>query len=175
VRHGGLGGTSYIDGWSYPEARLGDFGQDYLYRGAVALSGLAALPPAEAMYMRAAAPDGRALFDGGRSWRLRFPAGQSPPVNSFWSLSLYEATEDGQFFFADNPLGRYAIGDRTPGLAVGPDGALDIWIGDENPGSDREANWLPAPPGPFALFMRAYLPKPELLQGYYRMPPVEVA
>ena len=170
---GGLAGANFIEGWSYPSARLGDFDQDYLYRAAVALGGLAALPPAEAMYMRACAPDGRALFDGTKAWRLHFPADRPLPVNSFWSLSLYEATDDGQFFFADNPLDRYAIGDRTPGLTANPDGSLDIWIGHESPGAGREANWLPAPPGPFALFMRAYLPKPDLLDGRYRLPPVE--
>jgi hypothetical protein len=175
VRRGGLGGANFIEGWSYPAARLGDFGQDYLYRAAVALGGLAALPPAEAMYMRAGGPLPRALFDGTRAWRLHFPADRLPPVNSFWSLTLYEATEDGQFFFAENPLGRFAIGDRTPGLATNPDGSLDIWIGSETPGAEREANWLPAPAGPFALFMRTYLPKPELLDGLYRLPPVEEA
>lgn len=174
VRKGGLGGASLVEGWSYPSARLGDFDQDYQYRAAVALSGLAALPPAEAMYLRAATPDGHSLFDGTRTWRLSFPPSRSLPVNSFWSLSLYEATEDGQFFFTDNPLDRYAIGDRTPGLKTGEDGSLDIWIGHQNPGAERESNWLPAPAGPFALFMRAYLPKPELLEGYYRMPPVQL-
>lgn len=172
---GGLSGTEFVHGWSYPSSRLGDFEQDYLLRGAVALGGLAALPPAEAMYLQAEGPLPRKLFDGTQAWRLHFPAGQHLPVNSFWSLSLYEATDDGQFFFWDNPLNRYAIGDRTPGLQTNPDGSLDIWIGHENPGADREGNWLPAPAAPFALFMRAYLPKPELLQGYYRMPPLAVA
>ncbi|WP_293478047.1 DUF1254 domain-containing protein [Phenylobacterium sp.] len=172
---GGLGGTGFVQGWTYPTARLGDFGQDYALRGTVALGGLAALPPEEAMYMQAEGPGPRKLFDGTQAWRLHFPAGQHLPVDSFWSLSLYEAMDDGQFFFTDNPLNRYAIGDRTPGLTTNPDGSLDIWIGHENPGAGREGNWLPAPAGPFALFMRAYLPRPELLQGYYRMPPVEVA
>jgi hypothetical protein len=171
---GGLAGTDFIQGWSYPSSRLGDFQQDYLLRGAVALGGLAALPPAEAMYLQAQTPEGRVLFDGTKAWRLHFPAGARLPVNSFWSLSLYEATDDGQFFFWDNPLNRYAIGDRTPGLKANPDGSLDIWIGNASPGPEREGNWLPAPTAPFALFMRAYLPKPELLQGYYRMPPLEV-
>lgn len=72
-------------------------------------------------------------------------------------------------------MNRYAIGDRTPGLATNQDGSLDIWIGNRSPGPERESNWLPAPAAPFALFMRAYLPKPELLQGYYRMPPLQVA
>lgn len=171
-RKGGLGGAAFVGGWSYPSARLGDFGQDYGYRAAVALSGLAALPPVEAMYMRAEGPLPRALFDGTKAWRLHFAADGLLPVNSFWSLSLYEATEEGQFFFTDNRLDRYAIGDRTEGLTTNPDGSLDIWIGHETPSAERETNWLPAPAGPFALFMRAYLPKPELLDGQYRLPPV---
>lgn len=172
VRRGGVTGVNFVEGWSYPNARLGDFGQDYLYRAAVALAGLAALPPVEATYMRGKGDLPRALYDGAKAWRLHFPADKALPVNSFWSLSLYEATEDGQFFFTDNPLGRYAIGDRTPGLKANPDGSLDIWIGHDSPGAERESNWLPSPAGPFALFMRAYLPKPELLDGAYRLPPV---
>jgi hypothetical protein len=171
-RRGGLSGAGFTEGWSYPSPRLGDFGQDYGLRASVAVSGLAALPPAEAMYMRAEGELRRALFDGAKAWRLHFPADRLLPVNSFWSLSLYEATEDGQFFFTDNPLGRYAIGDRTEGLTTNPDGSLDIWIGHARPASERASNWLPAPEGPFALFMRAYLPKPELLEGGYRLPPV---
>ena len=113
-----------------------------------------------------------ALFDGGASWRLHFPADRLIPVHAFWSLSMYEATKDGQFFFTKNPLNRYSIGDRTPGLTMSGDGSLDIWIGHENPGTDKASNWLPAPQGPFALLMRAFLPKPELLEGRYRLPPV---
>ena len=172
---GGLTGPNFIDGWSYPDARLGDFGQNYALRAAVAVGGLAALPPAEAMYMRAEGDLPRALFDGARNWRLHFAADRQIPVDSFWSLSLYEATEDGQFFFTRNDLNRFAIGDRTPGLARNPDGSLDIWIGAASPGPERESNWLPAPEGPFALFMRAYLPRPELLDGRWRLPPVEPA
>ena len=175
ARKGGLSGTGFTEGWSYPSARLGDFAQDYGLRAAVAVSGLAALPPAEAMYMRAQGDLQGALFDGNKAWRLHFPAGGLLPVNSFWSLSLYEATPDGQFFFTDNPLNRYAIGDRTEGLVTGEDGSLDIWIGHADPGVERAANWLPAPAGPFALFMRAYLPKTELLEGGYRLPPVVAA
>lgn len=175
ARRGGLGGSEFEGGWSYPSARLGDFDQDYRLRAAVALSGLAALPPAEAMYMRAEGEVPSHLYDGTKAWRLHFAAGAPLPVESFWSLSLYEATPEGQFFFTDNPLNRYAIGDRTPGLKTGPDGSLDIWIGCESPGAERENNWLPAPAGPFALFMRAYLPRAELLEGGYRLPPVTAA
>ena len=173
ARRSGLRGPGFIDGWTYPYARLGVFAQEYAYRASVAIGGLAALPPEEAMYMRAKGDLPRALFDGQANWRLHFPADRLLPVNSFWSLTLYEATDDGQFFFADNPLGRYAIGDRTPDLRTNEDGSLDIWIGPESPGADREANWLPSPRSGFALFLRAYLPKPDLLHGSYRLPPVQ--
>lgn len=171
---GGLGGGRAIDGWGYPDGALGDFGQFYGFRAQVAVSGLAALPVVEALYMRALGPD-RGLFDGNKPWRLHFAAGATPPVDGFWSLSLYEATDDGQFFFTDNPLNRYAIRDRTAGLTYNDDGSLDLWIGRESPGAARESNWLPAPAGPFSLFMRTYLPRPELLNGRYRLPRVEEA
>ena len=172
AKRGGLGGAEFIAGWSYPSARLGDFDQDYGYRAAVALSGLAALPPAEAMYMRAEGDLPGDLHDGTKLWRLHFPADGHLPVNSFWSLTMYEATSDGQFFLTDNPRDRYAIGDRTPGLTTNPDGSLDIWLGHDDPGPERRSNWLPAPAGPFALFMRTYLPKAELLDGKYRIPAI---
>jgi hypothetical protein len=173
ARRGGLGGASFIDGWSYPNSALGDFGQQYGFRAAVALSGLAALPPVEAMYMRARGHLPRALYDGTRMWRLHFAADRMIPVDGFWSLTLYEPTDDGQYFFADNRMGRYSIGDRTAGLTHNADGSLDIWIGHESPGEGLEGNWLPAPTGPFALFMRAYMPRAELRGGRYRLPPVE--
>lgn len=166
---GGAIGATVVDGWTYPEPELGDFGQSYLYRAMVAVAGLAALPPAEATYMRAVGPE-RGLFDGAADWELHFPAKRWPPVDGFWSLTLYEATPDGQFFFCENPLGRYAVGDRTPGLSADEDGGLTVRIGHARPVDG--ANWLPAPPGPFALFLRAYLPQRTLLNGRYRLPPV---
>lgn len=172
---GGLSGGNFIEGWSYPASKLGDFGQDYHFRAAVALGGLAALPLVEATYLRAGAPGGGGAFDGARNWRLHIPADRKIPVNSFWSLSMYEITPEGQFYFTDNPLGRYAIGDRTAGLKWNDDGSLDLWIGHADPGPDRESNWLPAPAGPFALFMRGYLPRAELLDGRYRLPAVTEA
>lgn len=161
----------FIDGWSYPQADLGFFGQDYGYRAAVALGGLAALTPVEAMYMRAQGDNGRGIYTGDGLYRLSLPG--KLPVDAFWSLTMYEATADGQFFLTENPINRYAIGDRTPGLKVGADGALDIWIGRRDPGGERTANWLPAPAkGPFALTLRAYLPRREMLTGRYRLPPI---
>jgi len=167
---GGFGRDRPVGGWTYPRASLGDFGQDYGYRAAVALSGLAALPAAEAIYLR---PEGErdGLFHSDRLWRLSLPA--KVPVEAFWSLSMYEATPDGQFFFTDNPLKRYAIGDRTKGVKRRADGGLDLWIGRTDPGGERSANWLPAPKaGPWLVTWRGYLPSPELQNGGWRLPAV---
>lgn len=173
LAQGGWGRQKAIQGWTYPRANLGDYGQDYVYRAAVALGGLAALPTAEAMYMR---PEGEndGVFHGDGLYRLSLPA--DVPVNGFWSLSMYEATADGQFFFTDNPLRRYAIGDRTKGLKRRADGGVDIWIGRTDPGGHRTANWLPAPKaGPWTVTWRGYLPAPGLLNGEWRLPAIRKA
>ena len=161
-----------LDGWYYPGATLGNFGQDYIARAIVARTGLAALPREEAMYMRPTGDGGNALYDGRKAWRIHFDAGKLPPVDAFWSLTMYERTADGQSFFTQNPINRYAIGDRTAGLKTNADGSLDVWIGHDHPGPERASNWLPAPAGPFTMTLRAYLPKPELLSGAYRLPPM---
>ncbi len=162
---------NFKDGWLYPAPELGNFGDNYRYRAVVALSGIGALVPAEAIYMRAAGDNGDGRFNGDGVYRLSLPG--ALPVNAFWSLTMYQATPDGQSFFAENPIGRYAIGDRTRGLKKSANGSLDIWISRTDPGGDRSSNWLPAPrTGPFGMVMRAYLPKPELLQGSYKLPPV---
>ncbi len=160
-------------GWVYSAADVGNFFQDYLSRARIALGGLAALPAAEAVYMRARNPDGGAGFDGEGFWRLSFAKDATPPVDAFWSLTMYEATPEGQFFLTANPINRYAIGDRTPGLTRNADGSLDIWISRTDPGGDRSPNWLPAPAkGPFSLTLRAYLPRPEMVSHAYVPPPV---
>src|SRR5215468_10005016 len=153
------------NGWSFPLYGLGDFAQDYTYRAAVAIGGLGALPRLEAIYLRAAGADGRG-FDSSKSWELTFTADQLPPVDSFWSLSMYRQTADGQLFFTENPINRYAVGDRTAGLKHGTDGSLSIVMSPTEPASNPNANWLPSPAdGKFALILRAYLPKPALIEG----------
>jgi hypothetical protein len=86
---------------------------------------------------------------------------------------MYEVTKEGGLFFGDNPIHRYAIGDRTGGLVRNPDGSLDILIQKDSPGADRTANWLPIPAKNFALVARAYLPRAALLDGSFRYPGVE--
>lgn len=161
-----------VNGWAYERANIGDFGQDYLYRAQIATYGLLALTRDEAMYMAAMAPDGTFRLNR-NMMRLTFAASELPPVNGFWSLTMYEATPQGQFYLTENPIQRYAIGDRTKGLNRNSNGSLDIWISRNDPGGARTANWLPAPAsGPYGLIMRTYLPKPELLDGAYRLPAV---
>jgi hypothetical protein len=164
-----------VEGWYYPGPTLGIWGQDYGARAVVARTGLAALPRDEAMYMRPAGADGNALYDGRKMWRIHFAPGQLPPVSGFWSLTMYERTPDGQSFFTENALKRYAIGNRTAGLKTNDDGTLDIWIGHDDPGPERQANWLPAPAGPFTMTLRAYLPARSLLNGDYTLPPMTAA
>ncbi|HLZ02018.1 MAG TPA: DUF1254 domain-containing protein [Bradyrhizobium sp.] len=161
------------NGWTFPRYSLGDFGQDYIYRTAVAIGGLAALPRVEAMYLRAAGEDGGG-FDSARSWRLTFAADQLPPVDSFWSLSMYRLAPAGQLFFTENPISRYAIGDRTAGLKRGSDGSFEIWMSRTEPTSNPNANWLPAPADDkFVLILRAYLPRSSLIEGSYLPPAVQ--
>jgi hypothetical protein len=89
---------------------------------------------------------------------------------------MYRLTPAGQLFFTDNPVNRYAIGDRTAGLKRGKDGSLEIWMSRTEPASEPNANWLPTPPeGKFVLILRAYLPKSSLIEGGYLPPSVQPA
>jgi hypothetical protein len=167
---GASANSPFVQGWQYPKPDLGNFGDDIAYRALVAVAAIAALVREEAMYLRAQGETG-VLFHGDGLYRLSLPA--ALPVDGFWSLSLYEATADGQFFFTENPIDRYSIGDRTPGVVKSPDGGMDVWISRSDPGGARSSNWLPAPKaGPFAMILRAYLPKAALLNGQYRAPPI---
>jgi hypothetical protein len=85
---------------------------------------------------------------------------------------MYEVTPEGRAFFVDNALNRYAVGDRSKHLQYGADGSLELYLQRESAGGEREANWLPAPPGPMRLTLRAYQPRADLLDGRYAPPPI---
>ncbi len=173
ARSVGFGGKQ-MGGWLFPAANMGNFFQDYLTRARIAVSGLAALPTAEAMYLAAICPTGSGAFSGDGLWRLHFPAGALPPVDAFWSLTMYAAERAGGLFLAPNPIDRYTIGDRTPDLLFEADGALDLWISRTDPGGARPANWLPAPAqGPFVPILRTYLPREDLIAQRYVPPAFE--
>jgi hypothetical protein len=162
-----------IDGWTYGERHLGNFGEDYLYRAVTALAGLGALEPAEAVYITCNSDASGRPLSGASRYRLTFPADGLPPARAFWSLAMYEVTAEGRAFFVDNPLGRYAIGDRTEGLQKSADGSLTLHLQHDRPSDEYAANWLPAPARAMRLVLRAYEPGRPLLDGRYRVPAVQ--
>jgi hypothetical protein len=164
--------AQHPDGWSAPRATIGNFGTDYELRAEVALTGLLALEPAEAMYFTAREDGAHRPLTGTHVYRLHLPAG-AVPVDGFWSLTMYEQDFEGRLVLVNNPIDRYAIGDRTPGLRRNRDGSIDIWIQRAEPGRARRPDWLPAPPGPFVLALRAYEPRLALRDGRFVLPPVE--
>jgi hypothetical protein len=117
--------------------------------------------------------DGRGeRLDGRNAYRWRLPPG-GVPARAFWSLTNYDPQPDGRYFLVDNPIQRYSIGDRTPGLIRAADGSLEIIIQHERPEGSLVANWLPAPAGPMRLALRAYIPEPQLIERRWRVPPLE--
>jgi hypothetical protein len=143
-------------------------GADYVMkRAAGARLGIYANSKEEAVYgAYQTAPDGKVL-DGSRKWLLRFEPGQLPPVTLFWSITMYNLP--GRLL-VENPINRYSIGDRTAGLKQGPDGSLEIYLQNENPGPEKASNWLPTPNGPFFLASRYYGPKEPLIDGTWKQP-----
>lgn len=159
-----------VNGWEVITSPVGTYGTDYLRRAAIAYFGLGANVPEDAIYptIRYGA-DGRPL-DSAKNHVLHFDAGWTPPARAFWSLTLYNERQ----VFAANPMDRYAIGDRDK-LVFNPDRSLDIYIQRENPGGEKEPNWLPAPQsGPFSLTLRIYWPKPAAVDGTWEPPPLTV-
>lgn len=114
------------------------------------------------------AHDGSSL-DGSRRYRLHFEPGGLPPVDEFWSMTLYSFPE---MQLVDNPIDRYAVGSATDGLVANDDGSLDVVISHDRPGPGDEANWLPSPAGPFMLLVRMYRPRAEVLERRYALPPI---
>jgi hypothetical protein len=160
-----------VNGWRVPPANLGKFGTEYGTRAVVSLIGLGANLPNDAVYPSAFVDgDGKPL-NGADRYVLHFEKDQTPPVNAFWSVTIYNA----ESFFVANPINRYAISGWMP-LKRNADGSLDIFIQKDSPGKDKEPNWLPAPDGEFNLTMRMYWPKekpPTILDGSWKIPPVK--
>jgi hypothetical protein len=156
-----------INGWDVM-GDLGRYGTNYLFRAVVALVGLGANLPEDAVYPHAKVDaDGKPLT-GASKYTIHFPQGQLPPVKAFWSITMYNSKQ----FFVDNPLDRYAIGDRDE-LKFNDDGSLTLYVQNESPGKNHESNWLPAPKDSFNLFMRLYWPKQEIVDGTWSPPAVK--
>ncbi len=147
---------------------IGTYGTDYLTRAVVAYVGIGANLPDDAIYPTTFVDNEGNLLDGHHAYVLHFKASEIPPVNAFWSVTLY----DDRSFLVGNELKRYGLGDRDP-LQFNKDGSLDIFIQHTNPGKEKESNWLPAPLGPFNLSMRLYWPKKDVLDGKWLPPAVK--
>ena len=145
-------------------------GDNYLYRMAGAVLGIYGNSSTEAMYPVLATDSDGAPLNGANNYTLRFAPGQLPPVNAFWSVTMYKLPES---LLVANPINRYLINSpMLPNLVKDPDGGLTIYIQNSSPGPEKEPNWLPSPPGPFTLYMRLYSPKPEALDGAWQTPKI---
>jgi hypothetical protein len=150
---------------------MGVYGDSYLKRAVIAMVGLGANQPEDAVYpMLVTDADGKPL-DAAGQYVIHFDPAQIPPVDAFWSITLYDA--DG--FVVANPLNRFALGSRDA-LTFNADGSLDLYVQPASPGADKESNWLPAPAsGAIGLTMRLYAPRAEVLDGRWVPPPVKRA
>lgn len=156
------------NGWQMNTDTMGVYGNYYLKRAIVAMVGLGANQPEDAIYPLAVADaDGKPLT-ADKKYVLHFKKEELPPVSAFWSVTMYDA----EGFQVANPIDRFAIGDRDA-LKYNEDGSLDIYIQSESPGADKESNWLPAAKsGALGLTMRLYAPKQEALDGRWNPPAI---
>jgi hypothetical protein len=156
-----------VNGWSMNTDTMGVYGNYYLKRAMITQVGLGANLPEDAIYpLNLADATGQPL-DGVNAYILHFEKNATPPVNAFWSITLY----DNEGFQVTNSLNRFAVSSWMP-FKPNPDGSLDLYFQSASPGGDKEANWLPAPKGPFNLTMRLYAPKSDALTGKWNPPPV---
>ncbi|HEX7674159.1 MAG TPA: DUF1254 domain-containing protein [Bdellovibrio sp.] len=155
------------NGWMIPRV-IGKYGQSYMARAQVARVGLGANLRDDAIYPMATTDSSGQQLNGKNKYTIHFAKNETPPVNGFWSLTLY----DENHFFVKNPLNRYSLGDRSR-LFKNPDGSVDILIQNMAPLGPRMANWLPAPEGDFNLIMRLYWPKSEALNGTWQPPKIQ--
>jgi hypothetical protein len=145
---------------------------NYLYRMMAAVQGLYGNSKAEAIYPVYFVDGAGEKLDGSKhAYTLHFAPGKLPPVNAFWSLTLYELP--ASLLYA-NPLNRYLINSpMLPDLKRDADGGLTLYVQNASPGKDKESNWLPAPSGPFGCAMRLYWPKADALEGKWKNPPMQ--
>ncbi len=157
--------TTTVNGWS-TTLKCGQPSNGILLRAACAKTLPATNVAQEAAYWTTTLDSAGRRLNGKRDYILHFPAGQLPPADAFWSLTMTDVVG----YMVRNPIDRYSLGDRS-GLVPNADGSIDIYIQRTAP-AGRESNWLPAPAGNFKLMLRAYLPGRAILDGEYHVPPV---
>lgn len=158
-------------GWVFT-TKTGLYGTNYVQRALITAIGLGANRPQDAVYPTSEVDAAGQPYSGANKYVLHFAKGQTPPVAAFWSVTMY----NGAYFFVDNPLNKYTVSPRND-LQFNADGSLDLYIQNQSPGKDKEANWLPAPRDKFILMMRLYHPtenRPSILDGTWQPPGVKV-
>jgi len=156
------------NGWSMNTDTMGVYGNYYLKRAIISQQGLGANLPEDAIYPLNLADDTGKPLEGANKYTISFDKANAPPVNAFWSITLY----DSEGFQVGNEFNRFAVSSWMP-FKSNADGSLDLYFQNESPAKDKEANWLPAPKGPFNLTMRLYGPKSDALTGKWNPPPVK--
>ena len=158
-----------VNGWQMNTSAMGVYGNFYMKRAIVALIGLGANQPEDAIYpLNLSDTDGKPM-EGGKRYVLHFSKAELPPVDAFWSVTMYDTTG----FQVANELNRFAIGDRDA-LMYNVDGSLNIYIQHESPGTDKESNWLPSSAkGVLGVTMRLYAPRPQALDGRWVPPAIK--
>jgi hypothetical protein len=166
------GDAKLTDGWFF-STKTGIYGTNYKMRALITAIGLGANRPQDAVYPTSEGPGVIEKYSGAKKYVLHFDKGQMPPVDGFWSLTMYDAA----YFFVPNPITRYTVSQRNK-FAVNADGSTDLYIQNESPGKGKEQNWLPAPKDKFILMLRLYWPKetpPSILDGSWKIPGVKEA
>jgi len=157
------------NGWLFTTG-TGVYGTDYLGRALITAIGLGANRPQDAVYPTSETDADGNPYSGDNKYVMHFAKGELPPVNGFWSLTMYNA----EYFFYDNELNRYTLSARND-LKPNADGSIDLYLQHENPGPEKESNWLPAPAGKFIPMLRLYWPKetpPSIIDGTWKIPAV---
>ena len=162
-----------INGWMFT-TKAGLYGTDYIQRALVTAIGLGANRPQDAVYPTGEKDSKGDKFDADEhNYVMHIDKGQMPPVNGFWSLTMYDAS----YFFVPNALNRYTVSSRDK-FVTNPDGSVDIYIQAQSPGGSKAANWLPAPKGRFVPMLRLYWPKdtpPSIIDGSWNPPAISPA
>ena len=166
------GDATLKNGW-LTTTKTGEYGTNYLQRALITAIGLGANRPQDAVYPTSDADAEGKPYEGTSKYVMHFDKGMLPPVDGFWSLTMYDAG----YFFVPNKLNRYTLSQRNK-LKVNKDGSVDLYLQKDSPGKDKESNWLPAPEGRFIPMLRLYWPKekpPSILDGTWVPPPVKKA
>lgn len=171
MKEGVVAGDMKLEhGWLFT-TKTGQYGVNYIQRALITAIGLGANRPHDAVYPTSEGPNILESYTGAKNYVMHFPKGELPPVQGFWSLTMY----DKDYFFVQNAINRQSISARQP-LKPNADGSVDLYIQHENPGAEKESNWLPAPKDKFILMLRLYWPSetpPSIVDGTWEIPEVK--